>query len=1183
MKSLQELLQQQLASSPGIRRIREFAASAEARGGGAGRRLSVKGLRGASLGGMLASLARPDAAVPAPPLVFCVTANDERSGEIYDDLQFFGARRVFHFPKYQVLPYDEDEPLLEEQVKHLDFLHALSAAPAGNGDAGAEAAVCVASVEALMTRVAPLEVLRAHTLTVRWGEPLDTEEFAENAAGIGYARVPTVEARGEFAVRGGIVDIFPLDADNPLRIDLFGTEIESIREFDVHTQRSLKGAGTTEELTVLPASERVVIHAALAGRGPVELGELVSAGREPHPLPTVLDILPAQTLVVLDGTESFPVRDERFVQLVRRQFEDRRATAVAGAEPLPPEVVHVTLAGIEAAAARFAQVHHSLIIEGVAGGGATVAFQSQSFETVKPSLEHYLTHIRQRQADGYTVAIVCDNDGQVQRMDEMMREHEIPALPLIAKKGEPPPRLPDAPRGLVRDVALVTGLLHSGFVLPEANLFLVTDREIFGRYKRRHVYRKIYKGAPVADAREIRKGDFVVHLEHGVGRFEGIRTQSLDGRVADLLEITYSDGDKLLVPTEKIAFVHKFSGTETAAPTLDKLGGKKWIQRRKKSQEDIEKLAQELLQLYARRSVAEGRSCGPDTPWQREFEASFLYTETPDQLRAIEEVKRDLAADKPMDRLVCGDVGYGKTEVAIRAAFKAIQDDRQVALLCPTTILCQQHYNTFRERFADYPIRVEMLSRFVSPAEAKKVMADVKAGKVNMLVGTHALISKSMGFKNLGLVIVDEEQRFGVKQKERLKELRASVDFLTLTATPIPRTLYMALSGLRDMSVINTPPADRHPIKTKIIHWEREQIEEAILRELNRGGQVYFVHNRVHNIHDIAERLREIVPSARIAIAHGQMNDDDLEQIMLDFIDRRHDILLSTTIIESGMDIPNVNTIIINRADAFGLAQLYQIRGRVGRENRRAYAYLIVPAGQAITEQAVARLAAIEEFTELGVGFNIAMRDMEIRGAGNLLGKEQHGSMNSIGFELYCRLLEDAVKALRGQGLTLEDREVEVQWKTSAVLPGWYVPVESQRVMLYKRIAEAATMEEIDEIADEIRDRYGDVRRGEGKAAREDLPAEVENLCLVAKLRQRGSRLGLRRISASRTGFVLQREGAVAALGASASQFLRKEKGVHIYTDNPDALDFHFTDHEKRNLLAEAVRAVSALEKERTA
>ena len=1070
MDGLQALLLREIETSTHFERLHEHLASAKP-----GKALSVKGLRGSSLPAVVSALARPAAkgGGAAPRLVVLVTSNYERSGEQLDDLQFFGADagRVFHYPKTQLLPYDDDEPLLEEQVKHLEFLQFLAAltdtkSPTPKPVTGTPAAVCAVAVEALFQRVAPLSALRALALVIEWGQKLDSEDFTRRASRLGYERVPTVEARGEFAVRGGILDIFPLDAENPLRIDLFGDEIEWIRAFDTHTQRSIRGGPDIERVTVLPARERVLLDSITAdgtALSPADAGP-------GNPLLTLFDLLPDDTLLVLDSPESYPLLDERFRQLAQRQFDHHGAERP---DLPPPGVLYATLEQVEKVARRFVQVHHTLVVEGA--GKTGVSFETSGFDTTKPGLEHYLTQIRRRVADGQTVVVVCDNDGQAQRMDDILRENVIGSRVFDPAK-DPHLPAPDG-RGVTRDVVCAVGLLHGGFIYPDAGLYLVTDREIFGRYKRRHVYRKIYKGAPVADAREIRKSDYVVHIEHGVGRFEGIRTQSVDGRKTDFLELIYADDDKLLVPVEKIAYVQKFSASEAAPPALDKLGSRKWAQRRSKSEQEVKLLAGELIELYARRAAAEGHAYGEDTLWQREFEASFLYTETPDQLRAINDVKRDMAGDKPMDRLVCGDVGYGKTEVAIRAAFKAIMDKRQVALLCPTTILAQQHFINFKERYADYPIKVGVLSRFQTAKEVKETLKGIADGTVNMVIGTHMLLSKNVAFKDLGLVVVDEEQRFGVSHKERLKEMRASVDFLTLTATPIPRTLYMALSGLRDMSIIQTPPADRHPIKTKIIHWDREQIEEAVLRELNRGGQVFFVHNRVQNIHQIAEKIREIVPTARIAVGHGQMHERDLEQVMIDFIDRKFDILVSTTIIESGVDIPNCNTIIVNRADAFGLAQLYQIRGRVGRENRRAYAYLVVPAGEAITEHAVARLQAIEEFTELGVGFNIAMRDMEIRGTGNLLGKEQHGTMNAVGFELYCRMLEEAVDDMRGREREEAEREVEISWKATAYIPPEFVPVESQRVMLYKRIAEAKTLEQLDEVAGEIKDRYGEVAR----------------------------------------------------------------------------------------------------------
>ncbi|MCL5269108.1 MAG: transcription-repair coupling factor [bacterium] len=699
---------------------------------------------------------------------------------------------------------------------------------------------------------------------------------------------------------------------------------------------------------------------------------------------------------------------------------------------------------------------------------------AMAFESIPSQFPEYLGLFRERLRKGHWVAIVCDNNGQLMRLDELLRENELSAAVLDGDPAAAPPiGLPRDPADPCPDILLMTGDLHEGFHCPRAGVMIVTDREIFGRYRRRHVYRKVYHGRPIANPAEINRGDFVVHVEHGIGLFEGIRRQVVDGRQAEFLELTYQEGNKLLVPVEKLHLIQKYASADGKPPVLDRLGGKKWSKRRKKTMEAVRKMAGELLELYARRAAAEGFAYTPDTTWQQEFEASFLYQETPDQLRAIDEVKADMMEPKPMDRLVCGDVGYGKTEVAIRAAFKALVEGRQVAVLAPTTLLVAQHYSTFRERFADYPFKVEMLSRFRDPRRQKEIIEELIDGSLNLVVGTHRLLSRDVSFKDLGLLVVDEEQRFGVAQKEKIKSLRASVDILTLTATPIPRTLYMALSGIRDLSVINTPPANRHPIKTRTIHWDREMIEEAILRELNRGGQVFFVHNRIESIDEVAQRIREIVPRARLVVAHGQMEEHVLEQIMTDFIAGKFDILLSTTIIENGIDIPNVNTIVINRADTFGLAQLYQLRGRVGRDVRQAYAYLILPPGQAITPQAIKRLEALEEFTELGVGFSIAMRDMEIRGTGNILGAEQHGAITDVGFEMYCKLLEEAVAEMRGVDLPEPLWPVEIKFPVDQFLPEDYIPIESQRIRFYKDVAGTRTRDELELLLEELVDRYG--------------------------------------------------------------------------------------------------------------
>ncbi len=1131
----------------------------------------VTGLRGSALTTLAAALTlAPESCGESgdAPVLLLVTANAERAADHYDDLGFYGFVDSYHYPKSELLPYEDEEPSLEAQLKHIEVYHALSAA-----ERRERPIVCVTSIEALLERVPSLDIIRSHQLTLRWGQSIDTHELAAKLVNLGYERVTTVERRGEFAVRGGIVDLFPLDTEHGLRLDLFGTEIESIRWFDVHTQRSLRREGELESVTLLPARERMLKAAALAAEAEGVEGGLVA----------FVDLLPPHALLILDTPETYPVLADHFHNVVQRRWRERAEPA---REFAPPEQLYVSLEELTGRLARWRQIHHSVVEE----SRAVADFATRSFDGVSPSFEYYAAQFRTQLGEGRTVCVVCDNAGQAQRMEELLTEQGLPTA-VVPDPNVDADAAPEAPvrerlryLSALRDeepageILVTVGDLHKGFVALDAGLYVVTDREIFGRYRRRPVHRKLYKGVIIADPREIKPGEYVVHIDHGIGQFVGIRTETVDGRAHDFLEIAYAEGGRLLVPVEKISYVYKYTGPDQAEPELDKLGGKRWIQRRRKSKEAIMKMARELAQLYARRELAKGYCYGPDTHVQIEFEASFLYPETPDQLRAIAEVKADMRSEHPMDRLICGDVGFGKTEVAIRAAFKAIQERKQVVLLCPTTILAQQHYHTFRERFAGYPIRVELLSRFRSASESRSILEGLRKGEIDMVIGTHALLSKNVKFHDLGLVIVDEEQRFGVRQKERFKEMRANVDFLSLTATPIPRTLYMALSGLRSMSLIATPPANRHPVKTRIIHFDPEQIEEAILRELNRGGQVYFVHNRVQTIDQVAERLREIVPTARIAVAHGQMPDDELEEVMLKFIEGEYDVLVSTTIIENGLDIPNVNTIIINRADAFGLAQLYQLRGRVGRESRQAYAYLIVPQGQPITESAVARLAAIEEFAELGSGFHIAMRDLEIRGAGNLLGREQHGTIAEVGFDLYCKMLEEAVAEVRGQLEAEEQSEVEIQWKLSANLPSDYVPVESQRVAIYKRIVEARSVRELEEVAEELRDRYGEVPRQtpDGRTM-EALPEAVENLLAVAAMRVLGRRHGIEKIVLTGRGFKLHRPNLVQDYGQVLRRAVRDE-GLEVFIENPNCLSFEYRDWPQRNQPREAVKVLQALD-----
>ncbi|MCE5231533.1 transcription-repair coupling factor [bacterium] len=989
--------------------------------------------------------------------VFVLTSSLDRAEALTDGLQFFGLK-PFIFPAYDTLPFEPTEPVLHILSAQWRAIARLLAPKPGS-----EPPIIVAPIDAILFRTRVREALERDIIDIAWGQKLDVDDLARRLVAMGYEREALVESPGEFSIRGSIMDVYPPDADLPWRLDLFGEDIEQIRQFDPVTQRSRPRNDEIESIRLLPATIQAPRLAALeSGEG----------------LGSFFDLLPPETLLVRDGPTRIEQRMIHFGDIAARHWNDIHRTRPREDEPPNFFAAHdfepgdwlLSSADIEEAIAR----HRNIDFADLAAEETdwpVFPLATQSFQSIPSQFAAYVELIRERLRKNHRVMIVCDNNGQVMRLDELLREHEIPAMAL--DQADRFTRVPDTAMTPCPEVQLAIGELHEGFHCPAAGMFVVTDREIFGRYKRRHIYRRGFKGKAVTSPTEIKRGDYVVHMEHGIGVFEGIRRQEVDGKLSELLELTYQDGDKLLVPVDKLHMVQKYAGADGKAPALDKLGGKRWQSRKKKSMEAVRKMAGELLALYARRAAAEGHASGPDTVWLREFEASFIYEETPDQLEAIEAVKQDMMSPKPMDRLVCGDVGYGKTEIAIRAAFKALTEKRQVALLAPTTLLAQQHFTTFTERFADYPFKVAAMSRFTGAEQQSRTIEQLAIGGVDLVIGTHRLLSRDVKFKDLGLLIIDEEQRFGVAQKEKIKALRENVDVLTLTATPIPRTLYMALSGLRDLSVINTPPADRHPIKTRTIHWDREALEEAILRELNRGGQVYFVHNRIESIQDIAKRIHDIVPQARLVVAHGQTDDRQLEKIMLDFINGKYDILVSTTIIENGIDIPNVNTIIINRADAMGLAQLYQLRGRVGRDVRQAYAYLVLPPGQAITPQAVRRLEALEEFTELGVGFQLAMRDMEIRGTGSLLGSEQHGAIADIGFEMYCQMLEEAVNDLKGQEQEEPLWPVEVKWPVDQFFPDDYIPVESQRIRFYKDVASARHKEELDALLDELVDRYG--------------------------------------------------------------------------------------------------------------
>ena len=839
---------------------------------------------------------------------------------------------------------------------------------------------------------------RRQVLTLAAGDGVDREALVEHLQAAGYERVETVTGVGQWALRGGIVDVFSPAGSLPVRVELAGDEVESLRTFDPTTQRS---TGAVATLLVLP----------------MLTGEAEAEARLAHYLAADAPAAVADPALLAPGAP------------------EAAALATLGARPRID-------CGVLLTDAPDAYRLETRSIEGVRG----------QLRRLEPALGAW-------RAEGFRVRLLAPDPKTAERLQEILRdlEHEVPVITALLG-----PEL----------LAVLVGGAHVGFECPGLGLVCLTETELFGHrrtMRRRPTYQR---GAAISAFTDLAPGDLVVHVEHGIGRYAGLVTLAVDGQPADYLLLEYAEGARLYLPVQRMAAVTKYTGSGNEAPRLDKLGTTTWQRTKESVRASLREMAQELLRLYAERQVVEGLAVAPDTPWQHEFEAAFAFEETPDQLEAIRQVKTDLERRQPMDRLVCGDVGYGKTEVAMRAALKVALDGHQVAVLVPTTILAEQHWNTFRERFAPYPVRVEMLSRFRSAVQQKAVLAGLAAGTVDVVIGTHRLLSKDVAFKDLGLLVVDEEHRFGVGHKERLKQLRKTVHVLTLTATPIPRTLSMAMAGIRDLSVIESPPADRLAVETVVCRFDARVIKEAIERELGRGGQVFVVHNRIQSLPALVRFIARLVPRARIAMAHGQLRETTLERTMLDYVSGAYDVLVATAIIESGLDIPASNTIIINRADRLGLAQLYQLRGRVGRDRIQAYAYLLIPADGRVDETAAKRLRVVQELTALGSGMKVALRDMEIRGAGNLLGAQQHGQIEMVGFDLYLKLLEEAVRELRGDPVEDEVDPV-VTVDAAAYLPEDYVAEPAQRLALYKRLAGIGNAAEIDDVRRELRDRFG--------------------------------------------------------------------------------------------------------------
>lgn len=973
-----------------------------------------------------------------------ILAEDERRArEIYEDYRFYD-RKVYSYPAKDLLFFQADihgNLLIRQRMKVIKAL------------LEEKELTVVTSIDGCMDFLESLEKIKEQLIHYESDSTVDTEQLKNQLVALGYERVGQVEMPGQFSVRGGIVDIYCLTEENPWRIELWGDEIDSIRSFDPESQRSLENL---EELTIYPAVEHTGDK------------DMVS----------FLDYFPEErTIIFLDEpnrlTEKGGAVEEEYRQsrMHREEKGSRNLPEnwLCSFEQLQKELNKrncISVCALEPKQAGW-KVREKFYLE-----VKSISAYNNSFELLVKDLHQY-------KKQGYRIALLSGSRTRAERLAKDLQEEGLAAF-----YGQ------DYDREICPgEIMVVYGHAKKGFEYPLIKLAVMTESDIFGQEQKKKKKKKNYSGSRIQDFAELSIGDFVVHEKHGLGIYRGIEKVEVDRIVKDYIKIEYRGGSNLYIPATQLDCLQKYSGADASkAPKLNKLGTQEWNKTKSKVRGAVKNIAKELVELYAVRQEKEGYVCGPDTVWQREFEEMFPYEETEDQLSAIEDAKRDMESTRIMDRLICGDVGYGKTEVALRAAFKEVQESRQVAYLAPTTILAQQIYNTFVQRMKEFPVRVELLCRFRTPAQQKKAIEDLKKGQVDVIIGTHRILSKDVQFKNLGLLIVDEEQRFGVTHKEKIKQLKKDVDVLTLTATPIPRTLHMSLIGIRDMSVLEEPPMDRMPIQTYVMEYDEETVREAINRELRRGGQVYYVYNRVTDIADVALRIAKLVPDARVDFAHGQMSERELENVMYSFVNGDIDVLVSTTIIETGLDISNVNTMIIHDSDRYGLSQLYQLRGRIGRSNRTAYAFLMYRKNVMLKETAEKRLAAIREYTDLGSGFKIAMRDLELRGAGNLLGAQQHGHMNAVGYDLYCKMLNEAVKEAKGIH-TMEDFETSVDLNVDAYIPDSYISNEFQKLDIYKRIAGIETQQDYDDMLEELLDRFGEP----GKA--------VLNLLAIAKLK----------------------------------------------------------------------------------
>jgi transcription-repair coupling factor (superfamily II helicase) len=1078
---------------------------------------------------------------------------------------------VISLPARDVLPFQNLSPHPELQEERATALWKI---------ATGAVSIVVSPVAATAIRLHSSDYYADLGRTIRRGESFDLEALLAHLNTVGYTSTDVVEMPGQYALRGGILDVYSPEVDRPLRIEFFGDEADSIRKFDPASQRS---STPVDEALLLPLTETPVsehllgaIHTRLSGKRIVGTEDIVEAAVRAGGVnvfpgwefyspvaganSTIFDLIP-RAAVLLDETDQLKQEFDRFWTRVEQAHERSGVGNLVRPEDLylPPELWWQKTAALPGADVEHLGITRSLD----EGENAAIAFLSQPSPRFHGAVPAMLEEVQKLNSDGKRVLFAVPNTGEVERLADVFTEYNVSfRLGSRTRGGESYADETSYFAGEVLTTTLATAYVPDGVLLPEANLAVFGARDLFDESESvasRPQRSKSKVSAFLSDFRDLQVGDYVVHVEHGIGQYQGLKEINHGDGPAEFMLLEFAEAARLYVPLTRLDLVQKYRSSEGAKPALSHLGTAGWSKTKARVRKAMKDMADELLKLYAERKLAEGHAFSQGNQWFREFEDAFEFNETDDQAQAIKDVIRDMESSQPMDRLLCGDVGYGKTEVAMRAAFKAINDNKQVAVLAPTTVLAFQHFETFKQRFAPFPVTIEMISRFRSPKQQKEILQKTEAGKIDVLIGTHRILSQDIKFSDLGLLVVDEEQRFGVRHKERIKQMRKQVDVLTMSATPIPRTLHMSLIGLRDMSVIETPPKDRMAIQTVVAGWDEKLVQSAIEQELERGGQVYFVHNRVDTIWEIAAKLQALVPPARIIVGHGQMSEGELEKVMLKFMHHEADILVSTTIIENGLDIPLCNTILINRADRLGLSELYQLRGRVGRSSRRAYAYLMLPPEIELTPIARRRLAALKEFSDLGAGFKIAALDLELRGAGNMLGGEQSGHIEAIGFELYTQMLERAVREMKGEAGP-DETETQLNLGLNIRIPTDYVPEENQRLQMYKRVARVETESQLSDVAAELEDRYGPP------------PPAVRNLLDYASLKLLCMKVGVTVIERKRDFVTLKFRQDAAVDPEQLARFVSAQRGAQFTPDG--MLKFELKARAAEEVLR-ALRAVA--------